>query len=219
MEEITNKSMDKNDIMNKVYNISRSFFIFRQDLSFNKNLISIIYALLFIFEEESDTFINVINLICSNLFSIFLGDENEIKAYSTFFNSLLKKYIPKISKLFEKMEITPELYLIPWLEEFFTKTFNLNILNHIFDLFLIDGEYILFQAGLSIIKLLEDELPNSTINEIFKSLKRVSNDITQINFMYIFQSFDKVKKDVSEWKSENEIAKQKLKLFTIIFSS
>ena len=117
------------------------------------------------------------------------------------------------------MEITPELYLIPWLEEFFTKTFNLNILNHIFDLFLIDGEYILFQAGLSIIKLLEDELPNSTINEIFKSLKRVSNDITQINFMYIFQSFDKVKKDVSEWKSENEIAKQKLKLFTIIFSS
>ena len=96
MEEITNKNKDKNDVMNKVYNISRSFFIFRQDLSFNKNLISIIYALLFIFEEESDTFINVINLYCSNLFSIFLGDENEIKAYLTFFNSLLKKYIPKI---------------------------------------------------------------------------------------------------------------------------
>ena len=218
-EEMTNKNMDKYDIMNKVYNISRSFFIFRQDFSFNKNLISIIFPLLFIFEGEADTFINLINLICSNLYSIFLGEENEIKAYSVFFNSLLKKYIPKISKLFEKMEITPELYLIPWFEEFFTKTFNLNILNHIFDLFLINGEYIFFQAGLSIIKLLEDELPNSTINEIFKSLKRVSNDITQINFMYIFQSFDKVKKDVSEWKSENEIAKQKINLFTIIFSS
>ena len=218
-EEIAKKNLDKNDMMNKVYNISRSFCIFRQDLTFNKNIISIIYTLLFIFEEEEDTFIYIINLICSNLFSIFIGDENEIKAYSNFFNSLLKKYIPKISNLFEKMEITPELYLIPWLEEFYTKTFDLNILNHIFDLFLINGEYILFQTGLSIIKLLEDELANSTINEIFKSLKRISNDINEIDFMYIFQSFDKVKKDVSEWKAENEIAKQKSKLFTIIFSS
>ena len=218
-EEIAKKNLDKNDMMNKVYNISRSFCIFRQDLTFNKNIISIIYTLLFIFEEEEDTFIYIINLICSNLFSIFIGDENEIKAYSNFFNSLLKKYIPKISNLFEKMEITPELYLIPWLEEFYTKTFNLNILNHIFDLFLINGEYILFQTGLSIIKLLEDELANSTINEIFKSLKRISNDINEIDFMYIFQSFDKVKKDVAEWKAENEIAKQKSKLFTIIFSS
>lgn len=218
-EEIAKKNLDKNDMMNKVYNISRSFCIFRQDLTFNKNIISIIYTLLFIFEEEEDTFIYIINLICSNLFSIFIGDENEIKAYSNFFNSLLKKYIPKISKLFEKMEITPELYLIPWLEEFYTKTFDLNILNHIFDLFLINGEYILFQTGLSIIKLLEDELANSTINEIFKSLKRISNDINEIDFMYIFQSFDKVKKDVAEWKAENEIAKQKSKLFTIIFSS
>ena len=219
MGEITKRNMDKNDIKNKVYNISRSFCIFRQDLSFNKNIISIIYTLLFIFEEEEDTFIYIINLICSNLFSIFIGDENEIKAYSTFFNSLLKKYIPKISKLFEKMEITPELYLIPWFEEFFTKSFGLNILNHIFDLFLINGEYILFQTGLSIIKLLEDDLPNLTINEIFKSLKKISNDITEIDFMHIFQSFDKVKKDVSEWKAENEIAKQKSKLFRIIFSS
>ena len=218
-EEIAKKNLDKNDMMNKVYNISRSFCIFRQDLTFNKNIISIIYTLLFIFEEEEDTFICVINLICSNLFSIFIGDENEIKAYSNFFNSLLKKYIPKISNLFEKMEITPELYLIPWLEEFYTKTFNLNIFNHIFDLFLINGEYILFQTGLSIIKLLEDELANSTINEIFKSLKRISNDINEIDFMYIIQSFDKVKKDVAEWKAENEIAKQKSKLFTIIFSS
>ncbi len=218
-EEIAKKNLDKNDMMNKVYNISRSFCIFRQDLTFNKNIISIIYTLLFIFEEEEDTFISIINLICSNLFSIFIGDENEIKAYSNFFNSLLKKYIPKISNLFEKMEITPELYLIPWFEEFYTKTFDLNILNHIFDLFLINGEYILFQTGLSIIKLLEDELANSTINEIFKSLKRISNDINEIDFMYIFQSFDKVKKDVAEWKAENEIAKQKSKLFTIIFSS
>ena len=218
-EEESGKNMDMNDVMNKVYNIARSFFFFRQDLSFNKNLISIIYIMLFAFQEEDDTFINIVNLISSNLFSIFIGDENEIKSYSDLFNKLLEKYIPKISKQFGKMEITPELYLIPWLEEFFTKTFNINILNHIFDLFLINGEYILFQIGLSIIKLLEDELPNSTIGEIFKSLQRIPKHTTETDFMYIVQSFDKVKKDVWEWKSQNELGKQKINLCNIIYSS
>ena len=218
-EEESEKNMNMNDVMNKVYNICRSFFVFRQDLSFNKNLISIIYIMLFVFQEEGDTFINIVNLIYSNLFSIFIGDESEIKSYSDLFNKLLEKYIPKISKQFGKMEITPELYLIPWLEEFFTKTFNVNILNHIFDLFLINGEYILFQIGLSIIKLLEDELPNSTIGEIFKSLQRIPKDTTETDFMYIVQSFDKVKKDVLEWKSQNELGKQKINLCNIIYSS
>ena len=218
-EEESGKNMDMNDVMNKVYNIARSFFFFRQDLSFNKNLISIIYIMLFAFQEEDDTFINIVNLISANLFSIFIGDEDEIKSYSDLFNILLEKYIPKISKQFGKMEITPELYLIPWLEEFFTKTFNINILNHIFDLFLINGEYILFQIGLSIIKLLEDELPNSTIGEIFKSLQRIPKHTTETDFMYIVQSFDKVKKDVWEWKSQNELGKQKINLCNIIYSS
>ena len=218
-EEESGKNMDMNDVMNKVYNIARSFFFFRQDLSFNKNLISIIYIMLFAFQEEDDTFINIVNLISANLFSIFIGDEDEIKSYSDLFNKLLEKYIPKISKQFGKMEITPELYLIPWLEEFFTKTFNINILNHIFDLFLINGEYILFQIGLSIIKLLEDELPNSTIGEIFKSLQRIPKHTTETDFMYIVQSFDKVKKDVWEWKSQNELGKQKINLCNIIYSS
>ena len=48
--------------------------------------------MLFAFQEEDDTFINIVNLIYSNLFSIFIGDESEIKSYSDLFNKLLEKY-------------------------------------------------------------------------------------------------------------------------------
>ena len=65
--------------MNKVYNISRSFWILRPDIPFNKSLITIIYLLLFVFEEEPNTFCNVINLICSNILQIFIGNDEEIK--------------------------------------------------------------------------------------------------------------------------------------------
>ena len=213
------KDLDKNEIMNKVYNIARTFWVFRQDISFNKSLISIIFFLLSIFEDETDTFCNIVNLICSNTLSIFIGDENEIKLYFEYFNKLLEEYLPKISNQFKKMEITPELYMIPWFEELFTKTFNYNILLHVFDLFLLNGEYILFQTGLSIIKALEDDFPNLTINETLKSLQRFPNDISKAYFMYNIYSFDKVKKDISEWKFQIYLAKQKSNILSTVMSS
>ena len=206
---------DKILTMNKVYKIARGFWVFRPDIPFNKSLITIIYYFLYIFEEESDTFFNVVNLICSNILKIFIGEENEIKIYSEFFNYLLEKYLPKIFKHFKKLEITPELYMIPWFEELFTKTFNINILNHIFDLFLLNGEYILFQTSLSIIKSLEDELPNLTINEIFKSLQRFPEKISETHLMNVLNGFTDIKKEVSNWNSQNFLAKQKSDLFTI----
>ena len=205
--------------MNKVYNIARGFWTFRPDIPFNKSLITIIYLLLFVFEEEADTFCNIVNLICSNILSIFVGDDNEIKIYSAFFNNLLETYLPKIYNQFKKLEITPELYMIPWFEELFTKTLNINILYHIFDLFLLNGEYILFQTSLAIIKSMEDELQNLTINEIFKALQKFSENISETYFMYTLNNFPNIKKEVSKWKSQNYLAKQKSNLFEVIFTS
>ena len=58
------------------------------------------------------------------------------------------KYLNKIEKHFSKLEITPQLYIVPWFEELFTRTLNIKLLSHIFDLFLIDGEIVLFQKSL-----------------------------------------------------------------------
>ena len=212
IKEVVNLKMDKIVTMNKVYNIARSFWTLRPDIPFNKSLITIIYLLLFVFKEEDNTFCNVINLICSNIFQIFIGNNEEIKIYSIFFNELLEKYLPKIANQFKKLEITPELYMIPWFEELFTKTFSVNLLYHIFDLFLLNGEYILFSVGLSIIKVLEDEFLNLTINEIFKVLQRFNENFSELDFIEILNSFSNIKNDVSQWKSSNFISTQKINL-------
>ena len=212
-KEEQNKEINKNLLMTKIFNIARSFFIFREDISYNKSFISIIYLLILVFDNEAETFSNLVNLICSNIFPIFIGDENELKIYTEFFNDLFEKYLPKIAKHFNKMEITPELYLIPWFEELFTRTFNLNILYHIFDIFLLNGEYILFQTALSIIKSLEDELTNLTINEALQTLQRIPDNISETYFMNTMINFPKIKLEVSAWKSQNDLTIQKSKLF------
>ena len=207
------------EMINQIYNIARSFYIFRPDIPYNKSIISIIFLLLTIFKDESNTFINTVNLICSNEFKIFIGDQNEIKNYSSFFNILLKKYLDKIEKHFTKLEITPELYITPWFEELFTRTLNVKLSCHVLDLFLINGEVVLFETSLAIIKTLEEELLNLTINEVFKALERFSENISEIEFITNLKKFSIIKKEYFDWKLEDEIAKQKSGLFEIIFSS
>ena len=212
IKEEANLQMKPIEAMNKVYNIARSFWILRPDIPFNKSLVAIIYLLLFVFEDENITFCNLINLIYSNILQIFMGNDEEIKIYSIFFSELLEKYLPKIANQFKKLEITPELYMIPWFEELFTKTLSVNLLYRIFDIFLLNGEYILFSVGLSIIKALEDEFLNLTINEIFKVLQRFDENFSELDFIEILNSFSNTKNDVSEWKSSNFINTQKINL-------
>ena len=93
------------------------------------------------------------NLICSNILKILIGDKKEIKLSCRFFQTLLAKYLPKIEKHFSKLEITPQLYMIPWFEELFSRTIDYKLLSHIIDLYLINGEYVLYQTSLTILKM------------------------------------------------------------------
>ena len=217
--EDNNNNLDKNSTIKKVYNISRSFFIFRPDIPFNKSIISITFLLLIIFGNELNTFCNLVNLICSNGLKIFLGDENEIKNYCSFFNTLLKKYLGKIEKHFSKLEITPQLYIVPWFEELFTKTLNVKLLSLMFDLYLIDGEIILYQTSLAIIRQLEEELLNLTINEVFKALQRFPENASEVDLIRSIKKYSCIKKDFLDWKMQNELAAQKSELYEIILSS
>ena len=92
----------------------------------------------------------------------------------------------------------------------------MNLLYRIFDLFLLNGEYILFSVGLSIIKALEDEFLNLTINEIFKALQRFNESFSEFEFMELVNSFSNIKYDVSEWKSDNSLATEKINLANIL---
>ena len=202
-------NLEQHYIMTQVYNISRGFFIFRPDIPFNKSIISITFLLLFVFEDETRTFINLVNLICSNILKILIGNKKEIKNSCKFFQTLLAKYLPKIEKHFSKLEITPQLYMIPWFEDLFSRTIDYKLLSHIIDLYLINGEYVLYQTSLTILKSFEEDLISLTINDIFKILQKFPENATESFFIYRMRNFSLVKKDFFEWKIQNEIDSQK----------
>ena len=170
-------------------------------------------------ENEYNAFCNIYNLICNtDIIKFYIGDEDYIKKNVDLFSKLVKKHLPKIHEHFSNLEIAHELYFIPWMCEIFSSSMSYKLLLRVLDLFLINGEYILFQIGLSILAIQEDDLLDLAISEIFKLLKKLSSKYKEDIFLEKMKSFYSVKEDYNKWKNENELGGQKLQLFQAIFN-
>ena len=143
----------------------------------------------------------------------YLKNEDFIDERTKFFDKLLQKKIPKIFEHFKNLEISSELFLVSWFENIFSFTFDYHILRRIFDLYLLYGECILFQVGLSIIKIQEDELLNFTISDVFKALAKLPKEYKEDDFMEKLYSMN-VHKEYETWKINNLFEKQKKELLS-----
>ena len=212
-----NENIDENELMQSVYKITIAFNIIRNDIPYNKGIISIIYFFLLAGLDEYNCLVSTANIICSsNTLKLFIGDKKTIKKDIQFFSIILRKYAEKVSDHLNKLEISPELYLIPWLEKLFTQTLNFNILLRIFDLYIINGEYILFQVAITIIKLLEKDLFNLTISEVFKMLKRLPRKYTELDFFEKFKVYNSIKDEYINWNKNNILEMQQKEINEII---
>ena len=207
-----------NESLLKVYRIICIFYRMRPDVGYNKNLIMLIYIFLSVCQDEFKCFKNIFNLICStNTLQFYRKNEEQINIRVKFFDDLLKERLPKISEHFRNLDISTELFLVSWFENLYTNTFDFTLIKKIFDLYLSNGEHILFQVGLAIIKIQENELLNLTIGEIFKNLNKLPERYNEELFMKTM-SLNNIYKDYEKWKIDSDIGNQKIKLLELSFS-
>ena len=214
LNDILERNIDQNNLMCSAYKIIRVLLLFRSDIVYNIIFVEIIYLFLIVEENEEITFSNIVNFLFNNNFmKLLIGNEQLRKDMTNkniyFFKNLIKSKIPNIEEHLSQLEIIPELYFIPWMDELYIKTLNINILLQIFDLYLLNGEYILFQTGLAILKLLEDDITNMTISQVLKSLKRLPDKYKKERFFEVFYNLNGVKSDFVEWNRQNELMRHK----------
>ena len=76
------------------------------------------------------------------------------------FKQLLFHNLPELCSNLELLNVLPEDYFDEWNQTIFSKNFNVDIAMKIWDLFVVQGEKIIFDAGIALMKELEDELNN-----------------------------------------------------------
>ena len=204
-------------ILWKVYRIVRIFFLMRPDISYNKSLINFSFIFILVCEDEFISFRNIFNLVCSNnTLQFYLKNENYIRIRVQFFDDLLKSEIPKVREHFQNLDISTELFLVSWFENIFSFTFDFNLLKRIYDAYILNGEYILFLVGLTVIKIQESDLLSLTIGEVFKNLNKLQNKYKGDLFLEIMNS-NNIYKQFEKWKTDNEVGNQKIKLLELVF--
>jgi hypothetical protein len=214
INEILEQKMKEYKVMLCVYRVTRVFFLFRKDIPYNKTFIDIIFLFSILEDKEELIFKYVVNFVFNNNFIKLLTGNEEMRKetnnkYISFFNKIIKCRLPNIESHFSKLEIIPELYFIPWMEDIYIKVLNTKIILPLMDFFLLNGEYILFQVGLTILKITEADLMNMTISQALNNLKKLPDKYNTDKFFEIFNNFSGVKSDYVEWKRENELNCQK----------
>jgi hypothetical protein len=215
-DEITSKKLVHNKIMNEVYKICRSFFLYRFDIPYNKNIIFLIYTLLLQGIPLETAYICICNLICSNkiLSDLYLLKKNYTKI-SQIFNEKFKEYLPKLYAHFEKLGINYHLYFTDWIETLFTNILDIKVASNIIDLYLIFGEYVLIQSSITILKFLEDDLINMNIEEILKELNNNHFDINIYQFLECYKNFGGIKNEYMQYSMNNEYGLLKTDLLEV----
>ena len=219
LADLIQLKIDQDQIMNKSYNILRIFYLMRSDLIYKKSIVPLIFVFLMVDENEYHAFCNIYNLICnSDIINYYIGNEDYIKKNVDFFSKLVKKYLPRIHEHFNNLGIAHELYFIPWICEIYSSNMSYKLLVRILDLYLLNGPYLLFQIGISILGIQQHYLLDLTISEILKLLKKLSSKFSEDSFLEKMKTYNSIKDDYNKWRKEDELVSQKLQLFQAIFN-
>ena len=112
------------------------------------------------------------------------------------FKQLLFHNLPDLCSHLELLNVLPEHYFDEWNETIFCKNFNIDISMKIWDLFVVQGEKIVFDAGIALIKELQDDLFNCEEKEEVLDIL-LNSQMREINEANILKEIQKV--EYPEW--------------------
>ena len=112
------------------------------------------------------------------------------------FKQLLFNNLPDLCSHLELLNVLPEDYFDEWNETIFCKNFNVDLSMKIWDLFVVQGEKIIFDAGIAILKELQDDILDCEEKEEVLEIL-LKSQMREINEQNILNELQKV--DYPEW--------------------
>ncbi|XP_061169310.1 USP6 N-terminal-like protein isoform X2 [Saccostrea echinata] len=115
-----------------------------------------IAALLLMYLNEEDAFWGLSQLFCSKqhgMHGFFIPGFPKLFRYQEHHDVILKKFLPKVRKYFERNDIYPSLYSIKWFLQCFLGRIPFTLTLRLWDIYILEGEKVLSAMAYNIIKL------------------------------------------------------------------
>ena len=167
---------NESQLGNNLKEILRIFVVARPDIGYVQGL-SYIAGTLLLQMDKFSSFVCFMNIILSpNILPFYRLDENNIKKRLDLFNEIFKTNLPKLYSHFKENEIFPEHYLLEWFMTLFTRNLNIELALRIWDIYMIEGIFIIYKTAIVIFNLDEKKLLNMDFGEIMDFLKNLDKN-------------------------------------------
>lgn len=121
---------------------------------------------------SQDAFVALVNLIHNSrvLSALYGSNEQQVRGYFKIFNVVFAENLPKLYLHFKNLSLTPDHYLPDWFMTIFSSIIPLELSARLWDIFLLEGDIILFKTGLAVLKYLEPLLWGGNFGETVRVL-------------------------------------------------
>ncbi|KFM71398.1 TBC1 domain family member 14, partial [Stegodyphus mimosarum] len=162
---------------NTLEGILGAYVIYRPDIGYVQGM-SFLAAMLLLNMDAVDSFIcfcNLLNRQCQ--LSFFRIEQKMMTAYYSVYEEYFRENLPRLSDVFSKQNLSPDLYLVDWLYTLYSKSLPLDVACRVWDVYLRDGEEFLVKTALGILRMYEDILLEMDFIHLAQFLTKLPEDI------------------------------------------
>ena len=167
---------NESQLGNNLREILGIFVVARPDIGYVQGL-SYIAGTLLLQMDKFASFVCFMNIILSpNILPFYLLDEDNIKKRLDLFGEIFKLNLPKLYIHFQENEVFPEHYLLEWFMTLFTRNLNIDLAFRIWDIYMVEGIFVLYKSAIVIFSLDEKKLMNMDFAEIMNFLRNLDKN-------------------------------------------
>ena len=151
--------------------ILRAFAMYRPDIGYVQGMSYIVGIVLLYIQDEYKSFMNFSNLMLKYpIMPFYTFNEEFVTKVLQLFKQLFQINLPDLCDHFEMEEIKPRQYVYKWVMTLFSTTLPLRVVSHVWDLYFLDGIFILYQTSIAILRLLRPKLLQEDMEGIMQIL-------------------------------------------------
>eukprot|EP00668_Euglena_longa_P015833 GGOE01019996.1.p1 GENE.GGOE01019996.1~~GGOE01019996.1.p1 ORF type:complete len:635 (-),score=133.20 GGOE01019996.1:206-2110(-) len=186
-----------------LYMVLDAYVHYRPDVGYVQGM-TYLAAILLLYMDCYSAFVCLVNMLSKYHFlSFFRMDLREMNVHLLTFDLLMKDQMPVVHETFHRHGLRVEFYCIDWFVTLYSKSLPLDIAARIWDLFLMDPDY-LYLAGLGIIKLFIQKFTGADFEDMFEFITHLPKKMNEDAFFHGVASFGIAKRRIKAIKAEAE---------------
>ena len=139
------------------------FVVFRPDVGYVQGMTSLV-SMLYCHFDIFETFSLFANLVLCNKFlrDLYTMNRPLIQAYTRLFSRLVKKNAAKVHHALASISMTCESFAFDWFFTLYSRAFDVHLVQVLWDVLLVFGDFYLIHTGVVLLKILEKEISKKT---------------------------------------------------------